>query len=252
VEVTSGSAFGVRRSAFRLAIIGTDTGVGKTAVTLLLASGLRALGEAVWLHKPIACGGWDGSSSEDGRALRAACGDGQDPATVCPLEFPEPCSPHLAALAAGTTVSLAVLLAAARACATPNAERRTPNAGGGTPNLLLETAGGLLAPLTTARETNADLLAALGWPLLLVTRPHLGTLNHTQLTVNECRRRGMPVLGLVVNHHQPAGDGLAVRRAADELAILTGLPVLVELPFQPCGDDALRLARALRAVITAA
>jgi dethiobiotin synthetase len=228
-----------------LGIVGTDTGVGKTSVTLLLARGLRALGRRVWLHKPIACGGWDGTSSEDGRALRAACGDGQDPATVCPREYPESCSPHLAAQAAGASVSLAEFLTAVEACETANREPRTAN-------LLLETAGGLLAPLTTARETNADLLAALGWPLLLVTRPHLGTLNHTQLTVNECRRRGMPVLGLVVNHHQPAGDGLAVRRAADELAILTGLPVLVELPFQPCGDDALRLARALRAVITAA
>ena len=247
--MTSGSAFGVRRSAFRLAIIGTDTGVGKTAVTLLLTRGLRALGDGVWLHKPIACGGWDGSSSEDGRALRAACGDGQEWETVCPLEFPEPCSPHLAAQAAGTTVSLAVLLAAARACATPNAERRTPNAGGGTTNLLLETAGGLLAPITSARETNADLLAALGWPLLLVTRPHLGTLNHTQLTVNECRRRGLRLLGLVVNRHQPVEDGVAVRSAAGELAALTGLPVLAGLPFSPSGDDALRLARALRAII---
>ncbi len=223
----------------RLAVIGTDTGVGKTAVTLLLARGLRALGGTVWLHKPVACGGWDGTSSEDGRALRAACGDGQDPATVCPLEFPEPCSPHLAAQAAGASVTLSGLLSA---IPTPDPRPRTPD-------LLLETAGGLLAPLTTARETNADLLAALGWPVLLVTRPHLGTLNHTQLTVNECRRRGLRVAGLVVNHHQPAGTALAVRQAGSELAVLTGLPVLGELPFQPCDDAGLRLAHALRNVI---
>ncbi len=230
-----------RGSWFRIAIIGTDTGVGKTAVTLLLVRGLRALGEAVWLHKPIACGGWDGTSSEDGRSLRAVCGDGQDPSTVCPLEFPEPCSPHLAAQEAGATVVMADLLAGVQVCGTTNHEPRTTN-------LLLETAGGLLAPITAARETNADLLAALGWPVLLVTRPHLGTLNHTQLTVNECRRRGLRVLGLVINHHQQVEAGLAVRSAPAELAALTRLPVLAELPFRPSGDDALRLAHALRAI----
>lgn len=226
----------------RLAVIGTDTGVGKTALMLLLTQGLRALGGTVWLHKPVACGGWDGCSSEDGRALRSACGDRQDPATVCPLEFPEPCSPHLAAQAAGATVTLAGLLTAIRACESATGTPRIAH-------LLLETAGGLLAPITSARETNADLLAALGWPVLLVTRPHLGTLNHTQLTVNECRRRGLRLAGLVVNHHQPAGDGLAVRQAGAELAALTDLPVLAELPFQPCDDAGLRLARALRDVI---
>ncbi|MBN8524522.1 MAG: dethiobiotin synthase [Planctomycetes bacterium] len=225
----------VVRSSGRLAVIGTDTGVGKSAVTLLLAQGLRALGRSVWLHKPVACGGWDGASSEDGRALRAACGDGQDPATVCPREFPEPCSPHLAAQAAGVALSLPDLLSAIP----------TPDPGPRTPDLLLETAGGLLAPLTADRRTNVDLLAALGWPLLLVTRPHLGTLNHTQLTVNEARRRGLRLLGLVVNTHQAVEASLAVRSAPAELAALTGLPVLAELPHGPCGDDGLRLAAAV-------
>ena len=229
----------------RLAVIGTDTGVGKTAVTLLLARGLRALGEQVWLHKPVACGGWDGCSSEDGRALRAACGDGQDPATVCPREFPEPCSPHLAAQAAGVEVTLAAILASIAGL-----EPRGPG-GAGAPRslILLETAGGLLAPLTSARENNAGLCAALGWPVLLVTRPNLGTLNHTQLTVNECRRRGLRLLGLVLNHHQPVAPSLAVTSVASELAALTGVPVLATLPFQPSADDGLRLAQGLRVII---
>ncbi len=226
--------------AKRLAVIGTDTGVGKTAVTLRLTQGLRALGCAVWLHKPVACGGWDGVSSEDGRALRAACADGQDPTTVCPLEFAEPCSPHLAALAAGSEVCLSDMVAVAQGLA---------GQADGRADVILETAGGLLAPLTTARETNADLLASLGWPVLLVTRPFLGTLNHTQLTVNECRRRGLRICGLIVNHHAAVAPSLAVRSAASELAMLTGLPVLAELPFQPSQDHALRLAQAVRLCI---
>jgi dethiobiotin synthetase len=216
-----------------LAVLGTDTGVGKTRVTCLATQGLRALGRRVWIHKPIACGGWDGRSSEDGRDLRAICGDGQDPATVCPREFPEPCSPHLAAQAAGASVALADLLAAVP---------RAPDA------LLVETAGGLLAPLTAERQTNADLVAALGCPAVVVTRPHLGTLNHTCLTVQVARQHGIPLVGLVVNHHQPVPRSLAVRTAATELAVLTGLPVLAEIPH---GADEPRLASALLAAMAA-
>jgi dethiobiotin synthetase len=216
-------------------LIGTDTGVGKTQVCLLLAQGLRSLGRRVWLHKPVACGDWDGASADDGRRLRAACGDGQDPRTVVAYELPEPCSPHLAAQAAGVHLRLDDLLARARAI---DAARSSQHA-----DLMFETAGGLLAPLTAEREDNADLLAALGWPALLVTRPHLGTLNHTRLTVNEARRRGIRLLGLVVNRHQPVSDSLAVRSVVPELEALTGLPVLAELPFGAA--DGAPLARAL-------
>jgi dethiobiotin synthetase len=213
-----------------LALIGTDTGVGKTHTCLLLARALRALGRQVWLHKPVACGDWDGTSSDDGRRLRAACGDGQDPAVVCPCEFPEPCSPHLAAAAAGATLDLDRLADTARRIA-----QAAPDL------LLLETAGGLLSPLGSDRRTNADLLATLGWPALVVTRPHLGTLNHTALTVAEARRHGIPLLGLVVNHHQQVDDSLAVRSAAPELTAITALPLLAEIR---CGHDAIASASA--------
>ena len=230
-----------------LCVLGTDTGVGKTQICLLLARGLRGLGRRVWLHKPVACGGWDGVSSEDGRALRAACGDGQDPATVCPHEFPEPCSPHLAAQAAGVRLHLADLLNVARALAGRPDDRTS-----GRPDLLLETAGGLLAPLTADRMTNADLVAGLGWPAIVVTRPHLGTLNHTQLTVNEARRRGLRLLGLVLNHHEEVADSLAVRSAPAELAALTGLPILAQVPCHPAADTARQLAGAWLVAASAA
>jgi dethiobiotin synthetase len=197
-----------------VAIIGTGTGVGKTHVTLDLAARLRAHGRRVWLHKPVACGDWDGVSAEDGRRLRAAAGDGQNPALICPREFPEPASPHLAAEAAGASIWADDLTRSLTACR------------GGDHDLLLEGAGGLLAPLTSDRQTLAELLPLWDLPALIVTRPDLGTLNHTALTVRVARAAGIRLLGLVLNHVIPAADTLAVRRAAGELAILTGLPVL--------------------------
>ncbi len=208
-----------------LALIGTDTGVGKTRTTLLLAAGLRARGRRVWLHKPVACGGWDGTTAEDGRDLAAAVGDGQEPATLCPFQFPEPASPHLAARAAGAALSVADLTRGVDACR-------------GDHDLLVEGAGGLLAPLTADRATFAELLPAWGLPALLVTRPDLGTLNHTALTVRVARAAGIRLLGLVLNEPRPAGDGLAVRTAAAELTLITGLPVLARVPHGGTADVA--------------
>lgn len=216
----------------RLAISATGTGVGKTRVTLLLAAALRRLGRRVWLHKAVACGCWDGSSSEDGRALRAACGDGQDPATVCPLEFPEPASPHLAAAAAGMHLDLDHLRAGLAACQ-------------GDHDLLVEGAGGLLAPLTAAREGLAELCGDL--PFLIVTRPDLGTLHSTCATVEAARSRGLRLLGLALNRPQPVEDSLAVRSAAGELEILCRLPILADLAHGATLLDAGPLLRLLSA-----
>lgn len=190
-------------------------------VTGLLVHALRAAGRRVWLHKPVACGGWHAGTAEDARALEAWRGDGQPVASVCPRQFPEPASPHLAAAAAGDAVHLADLLTAL------DAVRPTGRQGH---DLLVEGVGGLLVPLTPRRETLCDLLAAARLPVLVVTRPHLGTLNHTALTVAHARRRGLVLSGLVVNEHAPAGESLAVRCADRELAAVTGLPVLARLP----------------------
>ncbi len=211
-----------RPSPTALAVIGTDTGVGKTRVVTLLVAGLRALGERVWIHKPVACGGFDGTTSEDGRRLAELCGDHQEPASVCPWQFPGDASPHLAAAAAGHALDLEQLA-------------RTVAGLSGDHQLVVEGVGGLLVPLTPARSTVLDLLLACALPALLVTRPHLGTLNHTALTVAVARARGLPLIGLVINAHAPVAPGLAGDHAAAELMAITGLPLIAELPYLPAG-----------------
>ncbi len=215
-----------------LGIIGTDTGVGKTHVTLLLAAGLRALGRKVWLHKPVACGDWDGSSADDGRRLRAAVGDGQDPASVCPYEFPEPMSPHLAAAAMGVQLTAEMF------------DAHLARVRGGDHDLLLEGAGGLLSPLTHDRLSFAELLPRWDIPAILVTRPDLGTLNHTALTVRCARAAGIRLLGLVISHARPAVASLAIRHASAELMALTNLPMLADIPYlaNPAHGQQLALA----------
>ena len=87
---------------------------------------------------------------------------------------------------------------------------------------MVETAGGLLVPLR--RDwLQIEQLAVWGLPVLLVARSGLGTLNHTLLSVEALRRRGIPLLGLVLNGPlHPDNPGT--------LAALAQTPVLAQLP----------------------
>ena len=221
------------------AVIGTGTGVGKTVVTGMLVRGLRALGRRCWVHTPMACGGWDGTTADDGRALAALAGDGQDPATICPRQYPEPASPHLAAALVGAAPRLAELVAGVRAVQ-------------GDADLVVETAGGLLTPLTCDRQNVADLLQTLALPALLVCVPDLGTLNATALTLGEARRRGIAVIGLVLVQVRPPDGSVAVATAARELAAICALPILAEIAHAASGHTGgVDGARALAAAVLA-
>jgi dethiobiotin synthetase len=223
-------------TALEVGVIGTDTGVGKTRVVEALVRGLRAQGRRAWVHKPVACGGWDGSRCDDGRALEALVGDGQEAGTICPIQLPEPASPHLAARAAGVPFHL---------------DRLTANIGRcrGDHDLIIEGIGGLLVPLTSTDETLCDLLIRLKIPTVLVTRPDLGTINHTLLTVKHARWVGLRVIGLVVNRSRPVADTLATRTAASELVRLTRLPLLGDLVH---GELDVRAADGLAAAVLSA
>ncbi len=98
------------------------------------------------------------------------------------------------------------------------------------PALVVEGVGGLLVPLFT-RLTVADLARKMRLPILIVTRPTLGTLNHTALTVHVARSYGLRVLGLVVNYARPVRRGLAERLNPAALERYTRLPVLGEVPY---------------------
>lgn len=210
------SAMKALGAALELAVTGTDTGIGKTTIVRSLAAGLRSRGRSVWLHKPVACGDWQDGQADDGRALAAMRDPAQPAAGVCPFQFPAAASPHLAARAAGSALPFATLVAHLTAAR-------------GAHDLLVEGAGGLLTPLADDRRTLVDLLAGQGLPLLIVTRPDLGTLNHTALTVACASAAGLRVLGLVLNRPRPVPPGIATDQAAAELAAHTGVPVLADL-----------------------
>ncbi|MEZ4280529.1 MAG: dethiobiotin synthase [Myxococcota bacterium] len=195
-----------------LFVTGTDTGVGKTFVTTALARALRAAGVDVGVMKPIETG-VPGDGPQDALALRLAAGVDDPIELICPVRFALPASPEAAAKAENRTVPLAAIREAHQALARRHAF------------LLVEGAGGLLVPID-AETDMADLARELALPLLVVARPALGTVNHTRLTLEAARSRGLPVLGVVISHSSPAaaaneGDRLnlegLVERLGDDL-----------------------------------
>lgn len=209
-----------------LFVSGTDTGVGKTHVTLALIAALQQKSLRVAAYKPIETGVSDATS--DAARLQRATGQ-----TLPTIRYglATPAAPLVAASIEGVAIDLAQLaadLAALRAAHDV---------------VVIEGAGGLLVPLTID-QTFADFAAALRLPTLLVARPGLGTINHTTLSIEAARHRGLPLLGFVFSRVAPPRgpdepmNALAITRA-------TGVPFLGTLraSVEPCAAD-------LEAVVT--
>ena len=175
-------------------IAGTDTEIGKTAITAALThlaaqSGLRAAA-----IKPLAAGQdcVDGRwVNEDVLRLRAASNMDLRDDEVGPLQLRTPCAPHIAARLEGRTISRDSLLAAVRGVAA-----RADIA-------FVEGVGGFRVPLVPGWDT-ADLAVDLGLPVVLVVGLRLGCLNHALLTVEAVRARGLTLAGWVANRIDPA------------------------------------------------
>jgi len=216
-------------------VTGTDTGVGKTVVACALVRALRARGLDVGAMKPVETG-VGAAGPLDALALRAAAGDVDALEDVCPQRFALPAAPTVAAAAEAREVDLRVIDAAhARLAA-----RHTW--------LVVEGAGGLLVPAARGASM-ADLAARLGHPLVVVARARLGTLNHTALTLEAARRRGLTVAGLAICH----ADGALCAADASNLEALRndpGAPLLGEIPplapGQQPAEDALDIDALLR------
>lgn len=212
----TGSADGPRPGLF---FTGTDTGVGKTYVTAAIARILRGERRRVSVSKPVATGAkqlGDRRVSDDTLALAEAAGQTDELGRITPWVFAEPLAPAVAARRCGCALQLADLLQSVQRARDPGAM------------LLVEGIGGLLCPITD-RETVAELAQALGYPVVIVARRSLGTLNHTLLTIEAARSRGILIVGLVVNEPTPTAD-VAAETNVDELRRLAGVPILAVVP----------------------
>jgi dethiobiotin synthase len=211
-----------------LAVVGTGTAVGKTIVSALLlaryaAGGDGEGGSALAYWKPVATGARDERDAETVARL-APRSVGILPESYL---FAAPVSPHLAARLEGAAVDPERLLA-------DLARHRAGTTSGA---LVVEGVGGLLVPLT-GDGLLIDFLAAAGLPCLLVALSGLGTINHTLLSLEALRSRGLDVAGVVMNGPPHAENRVAIERFG-------GVAVVAEVaPIDPLDRPAVARAAA--------
>lgn len=172
-----------------LFITGTDTEVGKTVVTCAIAAALRRTGLRVGVCKPIASGcrlDVKELVSEDAEAL-AHFADSPFPLhTINPVRYRAPLAPAVAADKARRPVDISAIDKALSEIAQPSDV------------MLVEGVGGWLVPIDD-KHTVGDLARRIGYPVVVVARANLGTLNHTALTCESIKRAGLKLAGIVVN-----------------------------------------------------
>ena len=206
-----------------LFIAGTDTGVGKTLVTGLLAAAIDSRGVSVAVVKAVqtGCTETEGKmTAPDLEAVAARAGwPSDDPRLHLGAGFAPACSPHLAARLAGTSIDDSALDKVIRRATELHA------------CVLVEGAGGLLVPLR-------DDLLLIDWiarhhaPVLVVARAGLGTLNHTLLSAEALASRQIPLAGVVLNDVPPHSDAWLADDNAATLAGRLNAPI-VRLPGDP-------------------
>jgi dethiobiotin synthetase len=197
----------------RLAVTGTDTGVGKTVIAVALIGLLRHRGLRVAAMKPVETGVLPGAPT-DAAQLRAAAGGTDRPGDVCPVTYAEPLAPFVAAQRAGRPVNLEALDAAFARLTT------------GRDAIVVEGAGGLLVPLTE-RVSYAELFARWRLGLIVVAANRLGAINHVLLTVHAARAAELEIRGVVLNDATDGPADTAAQTNAAALAqLLPGVPVL--------------------------
>lgn len=193
-------------------ITGTDTGVGKTVVTCVLAALLKEQGVNVGVMKPVQCAG------RDAVFLRKFL-DLPDPLKLInPYFAPEPLSPHVAFRRHKMPIRVSRILSAYRELQSRH------------DLVLVEGAGGLMVPLGKNYFV-ADLARDLGLDLIIVARLGLGTINHTLLTIEQARCFGLEIRGVLF--HQTACHKSGIPEATNPGAVrdLGRVKVLGTVPF---------------------
>ncbi|BAV65114.1 dethiobiotin synthase [Sphingobium cloacae] len=183
-------------------VTGTDTGIGKTVFSAALAG---ALGGSYW--KPIQAGVDPEGDSETVARLSGLPADRILPEAY---RLTTPASPHLAARIDGVEIELDRL-------ALPPVDGP----------LVVEGAGGVLVPVSETLLM-ADLFAHWGKPVILCARTGLGTINHSLLSLEALRARGVPVAGIVFIG-DPHAENERIVPALGKVANLGRLPHLPAL-----------------------
>ncbi len=192
-----------------LFITATDTNAGKTYISSMIIRALRSEGINAVGYKPICCG-----DRNDALVLAEASG-GLDVDQVNPLWYKSATAPHVAAMLENKPITRCALIDGFEALAVKHDV------------VVVEGVGGWLVPLDE-KYFLADFAKELGLPTILVVRNILGALNHTLLTVESMRARGVEPAGLIFNTIEDEQDTAKITNKG-VIEQLCGVDVLTDV-----------------------
>lgn len=175
-------------------VTGTDTDVGKTVATAWLACQWMKQGYRTITQKLVQTGSEHGSPDiEAHRRLMQMRFAEDDEGLTAPEVFSYPCSPHMASDLQNRPIDFQRILGATQTLS----ERYD--------RVIVEGAGGIMVPLTRELLT-IDFIARQGWLVVFVTNGKLGSINHTLLSLEAMKNRGMTLTHLIFNDWHPMPD----------------------------------------------
>lgn len=213
-------------------ITGTDTGVGKTIITAALIKAAHLLGFKACGMKPIETGckreEFKVKSSKlkvkdmlipsDGTFLGEITGTGESIDLITPIRFENPLAPFPASEIENMPVDLDKIKTAYKELSNKYDV------------IIVEGIGGLLVPIKRGHFV-IDLAKDFGLPIIVVSKPGLGTINHTMLTVNYAIKEGLDVAGIIINHTRPPERTLAENTNPEIIRRLSPVPVIGIFPY---------------------
>ncbi len=201
-------------------ITGTDTGTGKTIITGAVISALKASGINACGMKPFETGcrrQGEMLIPADGLFIKGISEIDEEINHITPYCFETPTAPFVASEIEGIDIDLSLVVSEFMGLAAKYS------------TVVVEGAGGILVPLKR-NYFISDLIKDLGLPAIVVTRPSLGAINHSLLTVKYALHEGLEVAGIVINFCMPPDNSLAERTNPEIIKELSPVPVIGLFP----------------------
>lgn len=218
-----------------LFVTGTDTGVGKTVFSATLCRALRARGVNAIALKPFASGIHEKThwKDNDPLILAAAADYAEAPETIAPVRLAPALSPYDAARISHTSFDIPTILQVVQAVASKY------------DFVIVEGVGGVAVPLAENYMVS-DLIEGLGLQAFLVARSRLGTINHSLLSLNWLRSKGIGTLGLAFTRSQEGPTLLEEDAGIETVCRLARVACFGMVAYSPQFDQAATLDVAIR------
>ena len=202
-------------------VTGTDTGVGKTLIAGGIAKLLRDSGSRVGVFKPVGSGcnhEHEGLVNADAHFLRNCSHCDFELSVINPVGFVAPAAPLVCEEFENRAVDFGAI---------ENAYNQICDA---SDCMVVEGIGGVRVPISAGVDV-LDMMKEFALPVVIVTRPNLGTINHTLLTIDAVRNAGLDIAGVVISGYDAHEANLAEETVADVIAEWGQVEILSIVPL---------------------